>query len=104
MTCAKRRVTCTLADAAGHEVVGENACANPQAVCPRRPGEGYEKCKSVCEQGGHAEVQALALWRRKYPHLKPPVAVIRGHYYICEDCGGKLRDAGVQHVHLKVTA
>ena len=57
--CAKRRVSCTIIDRGGRVFTGENDCANPQAVCPRAPGEGYEKCRSICQQAGHAEIMAL---------------------------------------------
>lgn len=57
--CAKRRVQAVLVGASGLQYAGENVCMTPQQVCPRAPGEGYEKCKSVCGQLHHAEVQAL---------------------------------------------
>ncbi len=56
--CAKMTVRCTLVTPAGEHIVGTNHCENPQPVCPRAPGEGYEKCTSVCRQVGHAEVVA----------------------------------------------
>ena len=96
MTCAKRRVICILRDDAGREARGENTCLNPQAVCPRQDGEGYEKCKTVCRQTGHAEVNALRLWTDKYGrYAQPTLALIRGHFYVCEKCQRAMDRAGI---------
>lgn len=93
--CAKRRVICTIVAPGGQRFVGSNDCRNPQQVCPRIPGEGYDKCKSVCQQVGHAEVVALAL---AGPRARGAHAVINGHYYACETCSRLMRDAGVESV------
>jgi len=98
--CAKRRVTCQIVYGGSPEefVMGENDCANPQAACPRLPGEGYEKCQTICQQGDHAEIKAL---RQLEGHdLSHAMAIIVGHYYICEPCGAALRDAGIGRVVL----
>jgi pyrimidine deaminase RibD-like protein len=76
--------------------MGENDCANPQAVCPRLAGEGYEKCQTICRQGEHAEIKALR--QLEGSDLRHAVAYIHGHYYICEPCGAALRDAGIGRV------
>lgn len=99
MTCAKRRVICILSDDFGRVAVGENSCALPQPTCPRLPGEGYEKCKTVCEQYAHAEIDALDAWESRYSVILPPThALIRGHDYVCAKCEAYLRSAGVKHV------
>lgn len=93
--CAKRRVVCLItasAAAGGHDFRGENDCANPQPVCPRQPGEGYEKCQSVCQQAGHAEIEAV---RKAGDHAKGATAELWGHYWMCEPCGRALREAGI---------
>ncbi len=99
--CAKRVVTCridnTHPSGEGEWVEATNSCANSQPVCPREPGEDYAKCKTVCQQGGHAEIKALAL-AQKYGIAKGGVATITGHYWICEPCGRALRDAGIREV------
>lgn len=59
MTCAKVVVRARLVLPGGRSFEGENDCRNPQPTCPRLPGEGYEKCRSVCRQTGHAEQRAL---------------------------------------------
>ena len=40
--CAKTTTRCTLVTPGGTHIVGTNECRNPQPVCPRLPGEGYE--------------------------------------------------------------
>ena len=92
MTCAKRRVTAILVGASGQHYIGMNACTIPQAVCPRDPGEGYEKCKSVCRQKGHAETMAL---QQAGDDARGGTITIVGHEYVCEDCVEALDEAGV---------
>lgn len=90
--CAKRQTICVITTAGGTKFRGANDCANPQAVCPRLPGEGYEKCQSICQQAGHAEAEAI---KTAGEHAKGARAELWGHYYICEPCGRALREAGI---------
>jgi deoxycytidylate deaminase len=94
--CAKRRVVCTLVLPFGYKIVAENLCANAQQVCPRAPGEDYRKCTTVCEQPGHAEVQALAHAKRIGCDLHGAAAHIHGHYHACEPCARAIYDAGIR--------
>lgn len=99
MTCAKTIVTCTLFLRNGETVIGRNDCNNPQAECPRAPGEDYTKCRTICDQRGHAEVQALA-------RVSPPQkaegadAIISGHTYACRECQEALFGAGVRWLRI----
>lgn len=95
--CAKRAVRCEIVDLRGNTFVGKNDCANPQSVCPRLPGEGYEKCASICDQAGHAEIEAL---RAAGGHAAGARAFLVGHYWICEPCGRALREAGVASIEI----
>ena len=90
--CARVTVRCTLVTAMGLNVVGTNACGNPQKVCPREPGDDYEKCVTICDQRGHAEVQALAHAGR---HAAGAHAYLEGHTYACRVCQEALFGAGV---------
>ena len=95
MTCAKQLVTATVVALDGRRFVGTNACAKPQVVCPRAgmpTGEGYELCTSVCEQQGHAEVQAL---RAAGPAAVGATMYLHGHTYACDHCVAVCRAAGV---------
>lgn len=104
--CAKREVVCTITYGPDREdfVIGRNDCANPQAACPRAPGEGYEKCKTICRQGGHAEIEALRAAKALGVNLGFAHVHIHGHYWMCEDCGRQLYEAGVRHVTLVLSA
>lgn len=101
--CARRLVTCDLMTADGPTFVGSNDCENAQEVCPRAPGEGYEKCSTICQQGAHAEIKALNLALDNGYDTRGAHAIIQGHYYICEPCGRALRDAGVRVVRLMLS-
>lgn len=96
--CAKARVFCKIVSARGEVFVGENTCKKPQPFCPRKKGEGYEKCKTICEQQGHAEEQALAL---AGDAARQSVAILYGHTYFCAHCQHKLFEAGVSLIGVR---
>lgn len=100
--CAKRRVYCVIMTRDFRAFDGENDCANPQSVCPRAPGEGYEKCRSICQQAGHAEMVALARAKEAGADLKNALVTLEGHYWICEPCGRALLEAGVSDIRIIV--
>ena len=90
--CAKAQVKCILTFPDGRTVEGENLCENPQEACPRLPGEGHEKCLSVCRQIGHAETTALD---KCGGGAVGATARVYGHSYVCRDCQEALYAAGV---------
>lgn len=89
--CAKRRTQAVLVTLVGQVFVAENVCRNPQAVCPRAPGEGYEKCRTICQQVGHAEEQVLAAAGEAARGGRLQVT----HWYACDPCATKAEAAGV---------
>jgi deoxycytidylate deaminase len=91
--CAKQVVKCAIVFPDGDYVVGENWCANPQKECPRTVGDGYEKCKSICQQEGHAEQVALRMAGEK---SKGANAFLVGHTHACKDCQEAMFAAGVK--------
>ncbi|MFM2287559.1 MAG: hypothetical protein RL684_702 [Pseudomonadota bacterium] len=95
--CAKVTVTCTLIDYMGRKIVGTNACDNPQEKCPRLPGEDYTKCETVCQQRGHAEIQALRVAGDRACGAR---AHLDGHTYYCRECQEALFAAGVESLAL----
>lgn len=92
--CAKAQVKCTIVNG-WRKFVGENLCLKPQTECPRQEGEGYEKCKSICKQIGHAEEVALEVAGR---FAYGATAYIEGHTRCCKTCERKLKEAGVIHI------
>lgn len=97
--CAKKHVTCFIVPLGGGPVIkGTNACLNPQPVCPRDDHEDYSKCKTVCQQQGHAEEQAVAEAQRLGVDIRGGTATLYGHYWMCQNCGDTLRRAGVTSV------
>lgn len=89
--CAKRRVWCVLVTLEGWNIVGENLCRTPQEACPRTEGEGYEKCKTICNQMGHAEEVALRRAESIGLEASHSRAIILGHDHVCDDCDTQLR-------------
>lgn len=92
--CAKLQVSCTIVSDAGRWT-GDNSCSNAQQVCPRSPGEGYEKCKTICEQPSHAEVSAIRLAGE---NARGAVAYIEGHTYACDNCKVACAEAGIVEI------
>jgi len=104
--CAKLRVECVIDTPAGKSYRGTNFCNNAQSRCPRLPGEGYDKCVSICQTGGHAEVVALErLLADEGPHAAMgATATVSGHFHCCSDCAQKLARAGVRKIVIDVNA
>ncbi len=92
--CAKTKVVCLIARPDGKFFRGENDCENPQEVCPRDPGEDYTKCKTICNQGGHAEMDALRC--AEGYSLQGATAIVYGHSYACQSCQEALFGAGIK--------
>lgn len=93
--CARREVTCTLVTPGGERIVGKNWCKKPQTVCPRTEDEDYTKCKTVCDQWGHAEEVAVLI---AGPKAMGATAIIEGHSYACRNCQEALFAAGVSGI------
>jgi deoxycytidylate deaminase len=101
MSCAKRRVICVITARDGTTVRGENGCYKPQEKCPRKPGDDYTKCRTICMQPGHAEVQAVtqAVNHHADTDWWDAHAFIEGHIYACINCQEVLRALGVNTIH-----
>jgi len=82
LRCAKQEVIAIIVDGE-KSYIGSNWCKKPQKVCPRKDGEDYSECKSICNQDNHAEIDALNKVKGK---LKNPILYIIGHSRICKDC------------------
>ena len=97
MTCAKRRVICTIVTE-HFRFIGENLCDNPQTACPHSPGEDYTKCKEICGQRGHAEERALEAAQDFGVDLKGCKAIVTGIHHVCRSCANALYNAGIAEV------
>lgn len=98
MTCAKKRVFCHIVTKGMEVFVGENVCSTPQLFCPREGDEGYEKCKTVCNQESHAEINALKAAGEK---AKGAYSIVSGINYMCKDCQIALIKAGIKEMRIK---
>lgn len=100
MTCAKKVVKCYIVVATikdgYHKFEGTNECRKPVKQCPRAPGEGYEKCKSICDQQGHAEEIALQKALKSGLDLSKATVYIQGIDNVCKDCQLKMYAAGIR--------
>jgi hypothetical protein len=99
--CIKQTVKCTIVDIDSNtKYIGTNYCKNPQTDCPRKDmptGVGYELCKKICNQVGHAEEVAANLVKTK---IKNGYATIEGHTYACDKCKQILNEKGIHDIRI----
>jgi deoxycytidylate deaminase len=94
--CAKRRMVATVV--AGEQAfTAENLCWNAQETCPREPGEGYEKCQSICQQMGHGEERAIGAALLAGADVRGATCYV-GHHYACAACESLANKLGVRLV------
>lgn len=96
--CVKQVVKATVISRSGNEFVATNHCDTPQQKCPRADmptGVGYHLCREVCNQPGHAEVNALALAARWGADVVGGTLIVEGHTYACDSCKAFARQAGI---------
>ena len=101
--CAKQVVKATILTKSGARYAGFNHCCKPQKTCPRdaagfKTGEGYELCKIVCEQVGHAEEVAIEAAEVFGADLQGAVLFLEGHTYACEKCENSALLRGIEIV------
>lgn len=79
--------------------LGAGPCAKQTvAVCPRGDmptGFGYSLCREVCQQPGHAEINALRLAGDDAAGGR---MVISGHTYACQSCRDAAGIAGITKI------
>jgi len=92
--CAKRHVVAII-EKAGKYYVGSDWCHNPQKDCPRSPGEDYSKCKTICKQDGHAELDAI---KNAKGNTKGGIMYLIGHNHCCEPCLAAMKKANIKTV------
>jgi len=92
--CAKKHVVAIIEKNEKY-YVGSDWCRNPQKKCPRQPGEGYSKCKTICRQNGHAEIDAI---KNAKGDTKGAVMYLIGHDHCCDPCLEAIEKAGIKKV------
>lgn len=101
--CAKQVVKATILTKIGARYTGFNHCCKPQKTCPRdaagfETGEGYELCKSVCKQVGHAEEVAIETAEAAGADIEGATLYLEGHTYACEKCKNSALLRGIEIV------
>ncbi|HRZ18468.1 MAG TPA: hypothetical protein P5136_00185 [Methanofastidiosum sp.] len=99
--CAKQTtIAFVISQEFGKIYVGSNWCKKPQKKCPRKDmksGEGYEKCWEICEQYGHAEVDAVY---NAGKDAEGAILILIGHNRICDDCREIMEEAGIKEFYI----
>lgn len=94
--CFKREVCAVIVDVDGKIAIGENLIYNEEVKeCPRLKGEGYEKCETICNQKGHAEIMAIEDAKKRGLKLEDATLYLMGHHRMCAECIKECRDHGL---------
>ncbi len=97
--CIKQVVTATIITPAGKRYVGSNYTTKDNGgICPRaemKSGEGYDLCRDICGQIGHAEVIALMI---AGDEARGSTLYIEGHTYACDSCKKAADIAGITSI------
>lgn len=100
--CAKQHVRATVHNPVSNvSYLSTNFCMNPQATCPRGDmpsGVGYELCKSVCKQEGHAEVNAINFAGAE---ANGATLTLEGHTYACSNCMSHAKEHGIVKINIR---
>lgn len=99
-SCLKQPVYAMIKTKSGKEYFGSNTTNNKVDVCPRvtlncKSGEGYEHCKSTCDQNAHAEVMAIKAAMKHESNLQGAKLFLVGHTYCCDNCLLEMKKAGI---------
>jgi deoxycytidylate deaminase len=98
--CARRVVTATVVKGDA-KYVSTNFCRNAQEICPRGDAPsmvGYDKCRDICDQPGHAETNALMLAGED---ACGSTLYLEGHTFICDNCLKAIKEAGVKNMVIR---
>lgn len=96
--CVKQTTAAVILTKEGLLFTGYNSCKEPQNTCPREglpSGEGYELCKNICKQTGHAEVNACNLAGN---YCAGATLYLFGHTYCCKDCESHMETRDIEEV------
>lgn len=84
---------------------GNNSVKVPQDSCPRQDmetGTGYHLCFEKCGGNLHAEVAAIEdMIERGFDAKDRDIMLyLYGHWYCCENCCDRMKEAGVKSIVL----
>lgn len=99
--CAKKVVTATVVAPDGRQWQSSNYCMNPQEECPRGSlprGVGYDMCKDICQQHGHAEIEAMVYAAKDGVSLNGAVIYLEGIGYACSRCETTASFTGIKEI------
>ena len=104
-TCTKQSVQAMIVPLKGDIIYGMNKTLNYVTICPRveqnmKTGEGYHLCKDICEQGSHAEIDAITNAIENNIELSGSSLYLTGHTYCCDSCLSYMSDNGIKEVYI----
>lgn len=89
------------------KIIGRGTNAGKRTkVCPRivhncPTGTGYEYCKNICNQQGHAEVMAIGDALKRTENLRGASLYLDGHWWICKPCWDLIIKVGISRCYLR---
>lgn len=93
--CPKAQVRAIITGKSGRHYYGGNDIRNPVTACPRLKGEGYSKCKAICDQPHHAEMGAL---EEAGDDASGGTLMLSGINRVCAACADALAEAGISNI------
>jgi len=104
-TCSKQSVHAMIVPLKGDIIYGMNKTLNYVTICPRveqnmKTGEGYHLCKDICDQGSHAEIDAITNAIENNIELLGSSLYLTGHTYCCDNCLNKMKIAKIKNVYV----
>lgn len=90
-------------------IIGSGSNASKRVdICPRvehncPTGQGYEFCREVCKQKGHAEVIAIQNAKENgfSQELVGASLYLDGHWWACKNCCDTMEKAGIIRLYLR---
>lgn len=100
--CKKQTTLAIIISPNDNKFYGYNQCLNPQELCPRdiqnmKSGEGYELCTEICNQIGHAEIEAC---KSAGVNAIGGSLYLFGHTYCCGNCISVMQQYGIKNVYI----
>lgn len=105
MHCLKQVVTANIYKDGKLLVSAKNDIQNYVTECPRagmKTGQGYELCREVCGQEGHAEIQAINKAKALGIDLTGSELRLKGHTYACHNCLLAMTEAGITKAFVEI--